>query len=148
LTHGLQLGFRDRARFRNALAGFTVRQEPRLRGSLRDLVRVMRTCANQRAALDVEFWALGVDYDGYDNHVLEISPPTSDESWTVTIYRWVPTTGADPDLSLTLECQVPDGAKVADFVRLFNLASPQTINDWAETPQGQPLRGTPFVVTN
>jgi hypothetical protein len=124
---------------------------------LRLLLTAARHTDNHDAMLEMSALSIIDDPSWGTGYYLSIDSPTPQDArrWSVSLGWWVPDDPEDPeDGGSTGEavviCDLPQAPRVTDLVQLLNLSAVGASQHkaWAETPIGERLAGTAFVVTS
>lgn len=121
-------------------------------GSLREAVvdmRLILDVATETNALEMDL-TLEVDGDGL--RCAQVEPPlhTTSSAWEFRICEWDrgPDDPGPQDLKTIAVCRFTERPDAADLISFLTLsAKPGQLTEWGDTPVGEDLRGTPFVVT-
>jgi hypothetical protein len=130
---------------------------------LRLLYNVYRTVKGGGADLAEEYLCLSYEHDdtaedGYYLTIVAPRPgdPHGKETWSLVIDQWV-ADKYDSDGYVeeshgetVLECVLAEQPTAAELTRILDLAQsgPEQMSAWAETPVGDALAGTAFIVTS
>jgi hypothetical protein len=146
-----------RKRLNDLEEGISAEQRQKGVVDLRLLVDAYERCVSDDAMLEITEFTIFDEPDEEDRYYLSVDAPHPDgdgpDSWRIQIGRWVPDDPADAFSSATgdtlLYCARSVPPASAEIVELLNRSAgqPGQVSAWAQTPVGDALAGTTFVVT-
>ncbi|MCE7002344.1 hypothetical protein LWC34_05790 [Kibdelosporangium philippinense] len=125
---------------------------------LRLLLDAYIRCENDEARLSIDDFSIADDRfeAGIDGLFLNVEAPMPNrahgrDDWRVEVIRWIPDNPEDEDSNATgepiLRCVRAESPAAAEIAELLNRSgNNEQLSKWMETPVGEPLDGTAFVV--
>ncbi|MEU8278394.1 hypothetical protein ACFYOK_35570 [Microbispora bryophytorum] len=154
--HGLRA---ERSRLDRLEHGASRKRLERAVDDLRLLYDAYARCNNEGANLVIDS-SLFIEYEPWDEsgryflNIFAPMPSNDDNAWQLEIAQWIPDDPEDDDGSATgepvLRCVRATPPTAPDLIEVLNLSCSraQQLASWAETPVGEALDGTTFVVTH
>jgi hypothetical protein len=147
-----------RERLNEADKEYTASQMRRAVDSLRVLAEAHRQVDSDSCQLETEYLSITEDPFNEERYFVEVSAPDpaeNPETWTVSLQQWIPDNddfdenGGTATGEQILDCnlaQPPTAGEIAAFLKQC-AEQPDLFTTWAKTSIGEPLTGTPFIVS-
>lgn len=127
--------------------------------NLRVLAEAYQQIDSETCQFEAEYLILTEDPYNKQRYFVEVGAPDPEEPgsarWTVTLTQWIPDqedydeNGGTAAGERVLDCVLPQALTASEIAAFLKLCAdqPDLLTTWADTPAGEPLTNTQFIVT-